>query len=81
MEGIVDASTFKELASAQAQADGKAFDPHRWFCGENELIHADSGTYAFSNQWGTGTVEFANRLIAAFPQAGISFTESEQAKV
>lgn len=81
VEGNVDASTFKELASTQAQNDGKAFDPRRWFCGENELIHANSGTYAFSNQWGIGAVEFANRLIAAFPEAGITFTESEQAKV
>jgi hypothetical protein len=81
VEGDVDARTFKALATEQAQAEGKSFEERRWFCREDELIRANGGTYAFSNQWGIGTVEFVTSLLAAFPEAGSAFQASHQATV
>ncbi len=52
VDGIVDGPTFQKLASERAAADGSRFEPRRWFCDEEDLVHANERTYAFSNQWG-----------------------------
>jgi len=73
-DGEVDEQTFVAAVRHERLEHGRPFDPARWFCREDELIHLDGRTYAVSNQWGTGTEDVVRRLVSAFPQAGIHVT-------
>ena len=71
LDGHLDAAKF------EAEAEGKGFDPKRWFYGENELIQCDGRTYAFSNQWGGDKWRATmGSIISAYPQFKISFSEA-----
>jgi hypothetical protein len=48
VDGSLNASEF----GVQASQVTTSYDPRRWFCEDDELVHADGKTYAFSNQWG-----------------------------
>jgi hypothetical protein len=48
VEGTVGPAEFKRLAAEHDQH----FDARRWFCEDDQLVHAEARTYAFSNQWG-----------------------------
>lgn len=52
VNGRVDAAAFRESAAREAAAAGAKFDERRWFCNDGDLVHSNSKTYAFSNQWG-----------------------------
>jgi hypothetical protein len=52
VDGLVDASRFKELSAEKASAGDATFNSRRWFCDEGELVQTNGRTYAFSNQWG-----------------------------
>lgn len=71
VEGHLEAADF---ADAMVRQGG--FDPHRWYWQDDDLIHANDATYAFSNQWGVGTIESVDSLIQAFPQASASYRPS-----
>ncbi len=73
VEGEVDAATFRTRASEESRQGG-TFDSRRWFCGDDELIHFGSRTYAFSNQWGGASWhEAMKRIVAAFPKSVIKY--------
>jgi hypothetical protein len=57
---------------------GRAFDDWRFFCADDELIHVEGRTYAFTNQWGTDSFLAAiDNLSNAFPEHGIAYKKSE----
>lgn len=70
-DGQLGADDFADVMGRQS-----GFDPRRWYCQDYELIHANGATYAFSKQWGAGTVESVDRLIEAFPRELISYQPS-----
>lgn len=63
IEGQVSAEEFFERALLKSQAGGPGFDRRRWYCEDNELVHANGKTYAFSNQWGGETWRKAMELL------------------
>jgi hypothetical protein len=73
VEREVDAATFATLAAPQK----RSFDPRRWYCDDDELIHANGRTYALNSQWGTNTAEFHEQVLAAFPELGVTVQASE----
>jgi hypothetical protein len=74
VEGDVAHEDFIRLATAARTAAGKRFDPNRFFCGDDELLHVGGRTYAFSSQWGgTNWQEAMANLRDAFPDRGIVF--------
>lgn len=77
VEGNVDSEQFASHADKDAQATGKGFDAGRWFCGNNELIHANGRTYALSSQWGKRWTEAMTLLAERFPDYEISFTPAK----
>ena len=78
VEGNVNATEFLKLAQAKADNGGGSFDPRRWFCNDDELIHANEKTYAFSHQWGgEGWRNAMNALKEKFPQFNIEFSPVE----
>lgn len=44
---------------------------------DDELIHAEGRTYAFTNQWGEGTISAVHSLVRAFPNHPITCKRSE----
>ncbi|MGL4422428.1 MAG: hypothetical protein ACRCZF_17300 [Gemmataceae bacterium] len=78
VHGDVDREDFVRLATADRVANGKAFDPGRFFCRDEELMRVDGRTYAFSNQWGgSDWAEAMINLRDAFPESKISFKPAE----
>lgn len=78
VEGTLDAEQFLEMAHKKAEASGPTFDSSRWFCREEELIHANGKTYAFSNQWGGSKWYKAMDLLKEhFPQYEIDYTQTD----
>ncbi len=75
VDGVVDASAFEKLASQKASSSGGSFDRRRWFCGDDELVHANGKIYAFSNQWGGQSWHKAMGLLKEkYPQFKIDFS-------
>jgi len=75
VEGEVDHDDFVRLATAAREANGKRFDPIRFFCRDDELLRVGGRTYAFSSQWGgTDWLEAMNNLRDAFQDRRITFT-------
>jgi hypothetical protein len=78
VEGKVDAENFYRLANEARAKEGRSFDPTRYFCADEELLHFGGRTYAFLNQWGGADWKQAmDNLIEAFPETGIEFAPAE----
>src|SRR6056297_3793167 len=52
VDGKVNHDDFVRLRTEALAGQGKRFDPRRWFCRDDELLHFKGRTYAFSSQWG-----------------------------
>jgi hypothetical protein len=75
VDGTIDAAEFEKRASEKATAGGLSFDPPRWFCEDDELIHANGKTYAFSKMWGGPSWHKAMDLLKEkYPQFKIAFS-------
>lgn len=73
-QGHLNENEFVEAMSVIRAGQGKAFNPRRWYTQDNELIHHDGQTYAFSKQWGGQKwLTAMNALIEAFSSADIRF--------
>ena len=78
VDGEVNSDDFVRLARKGREKEGRGFDPIRYFCGEDELIHIGGRTYAFLNQWGgSDWMQAMANLRDAFPNHGIAFAPSE----
>lgn len=45
----------------------RTYDPSRWFNQDDELLHFEGKTYAFSNQHGGTTYDFVSRIFNEYP--------------
>lgn len=75
-EGNLDADNLKSHLRAQAEAEGPAFEPARWFLQSEFLIFADNKTWAFTKMWGTRTEEVITEWLSQYPQANIKIAVS-----
>jgi hypothetical protein len=72
-EGKLSSEEFISTVTKQSAAQGKHFEPGRWYCDDGELIYQNNKTYAFINQWGDTWDAAMKVLIAEFPEANISY--------
>jgi hypothetical protein len=72
--GDLDGDPFVAAVTEESRAEGRVFDPSRFFCADEDLIRSDGRTYALTNQWGVGTFAAIEALLRAFPDRGISCT-------
>jgi hypothetical protein len=49
----------------------------RYFCGENEVFHANGKTYVLSNQWGKKTLDAVDSFMKKFPHLNIKIRPSQ----
>jgi hypothetical protein len=73
----LDREAFLAALADDLQAGGRKFNLRRYFCADDELIHVDGRSYALTNQWGEGTLEAIQSLMAAFPNASLSYSTVE----
>jgi Predicted nuclease of the RecB family len=78
VEGMHSSEEFIKLANAKLEANGKAFDPNRWYCKEGELIIQNGNTFAFSSKWGIRWMQAVKILKKEFPEANIEYQASQQ---
>lgn len=76
-DGKLTVEEFVANQTAVAVSGGRSFDERRYFCVDDELIHCDGKTYAFTNQWGRHTTRAIDNLIEAFSDVTISYKAVE----
>ena len=78
VDGEVCRDDFIRRARAAREAQGRRFDPGRFFCDDEELVRINGRTHAFSNQWGGTNWELAMAgLRDAFSDQAITFSPSD----
>ena len=76
-EGVFDSEgSFVEAVADLLAREGRRFDPRRWYTGDDERIVVGNKTYALSNQWGGRAKEWADLVVAAFPDVPIEIRVS-----
>lgn len=75
--GQLNAAEFAARQKEDAANGGKSFEERRFYCGDDELIHFEGKTYAFTNQWGNRCIEAIDQLIKTFPDEPISYRASD----
>jgi hypothetical protein len=76
VDGKCSSKEFIKTATGKMGMNGKPFDETRWFHEDDELIFHNGKTYAFSNQWGSRTLEALKILADNFVDANISFKKA-----
>jgi hypothetical protein len=77
-DGVLDSGAFKEQVTKEMKYKNKAFDPDRYFCETEELMHVGGRTYAITNQWGASTQETIDALLTAFGNHGITIKAASE---
>jgi hypothetical protein len=77
-KGNLDGAAFADEVTKEMKYQNKSFDPDRYFCETDELMHVDGRTYAVTNQWGASTQETIDALLTAFGTQGISIEASDE---
>jgi len=77
-DGSLDHAAFVERVTEQMKKQDRAFDPERYFCDGDELMHVDGRTYAVTNQWGASTQEMLDALLTAFGPRGVIIEASPE---
>lgn len=75
-EGELDSDSYIEVFTRENEALGKKSEALRYFCDDDELIHANGKTYALTKMWGTNTVRAMDSLVKTWPDHGIGYEES-----
>ena len=73
-QGHLNAIKFIEAATLIREELGRKFEPRRWYTADEELIHHNEKTYAFSKQWGRTWLAAMNALVEGYPSAEIRFS-------
>jgi len=76
--GALDRAAFLQRMRQEEENGGKSFDESRYFCDDDQLIHAEGRTYACTNQWGGNFLPAINNLKQAFPEHPIEYAKSEE---
>jgi RecB family endonuclease NucS len=75
--GRMNAEAFIAYHKNEASLGGRTFEPHRFYCENDQLFHHSDRTYAFTNQWGHRCIEAIDQILAAFPSSGMSYEASQ----
>lgn len=79
-EGTLEAAGFQAVLSATRASEGRVYESRRVFGNDDQLVHSEGKTFAFTTQWGGENFRIAmERLCAAnlIPGSVISYAESE----
>lgn len=69
----VDGEVNEDLFIEKAESRQGSFDSRRFFTADDKLIRFDGKTYAFTNQWGTSTLEAVDKVIAFIQASDITY--------
>jgi hypothetical protein len=73
IEGTVDSAKFVAEIRNRANQEGRPIEAKRYFCDQDDLIHANGRTYALTKRWGgKSTAAAIATLLKAFPDKGFS---------
>ena len=77
VEGQCSGEEFLQKLADERTARGKPVDTRRYFTKDDDLIPFKGRTYAFSTQWGTKTLEAANKVASAYKDLAIEIQVTE----
>jgi hypothetical protein len=78
VSGTWNSSEFVERVREMKNADGNPYNLRRYYVADGELFHVNGSTYALTNQWSKKRLPGLDQLIAKYPEAAISYTESNE---
>ena len=74
VDGTLSSEQFVEAMRQRREAEGRVFEPQRWYLADDELLHVDGRTYAVTRMWGDPRWSNAMRALRAkYSQARITF--------
>lgn len=74
VDGHVSSAEFVSAMTRKREAEGRVFQPQRWYLADDELLHVDGRTYAVTRMWGDPRWAKAMQALAVrFPAAEIQF--------
>jgi hypothetical protein len=76
-EETTDPDEFNQKLSQIREAEGKSHNPRKFFSAPGELFIVDGATYVLSGGWGKRTAEWINKVLARYPDSGITFRPSD----
>jgi len=74
VDGTLNSQEFENALAAQLVADGRKPQTKRFFIDDDELIHANSRTYAVTKMWGVRTGEALEAIDQAYSNRGVSIS-------
>ena len=69
---------FRAAVAEMRTPNGASYNPRRFYFGDSELFKSDGKTWALSNQWSAEYLPLLDRLLAKYPEAGISYCTTAQ---
>lgn len=76
VDGEHDAEGFRVALNATTTEGATRIDARRYLARDGELLHFGGRTYAFTKGWGANAIPAMERLMEAYPAAGIRFEPS-----
>jgi hypothetical protein len=74
--GTCSVKEFTERSAELKTVSGASYDLRRFFTEEDELLHVNGDTYAFSNQFSRHDMPVLEKMIEAFPEAKIRVSKT-----
>jgi hypothetical protein len=78
VDGECSSEEFLKRAVEKMGTQGRAFDPGRFFCADDQLIVQDGKTYAFTKMWGIRWKQALKVLGDYYPDVNIEVTKSNE---
>lgn len=78
VDGECSAEEFLKRAIEKMDAQGRVFDPGRFFCADGQLIVQDGKTYAFTKMWGNRWKQALKILDDHYPDLQLNVVKSKE---
>ncbi len=78
-DGTLDANVFRTVVTEARASEGRVYEPRRVFGDDDQLVHAEGKTFAFTTQWSNNKfILVMDRLLAAalVPVTTICYSKS-----
>ena len=80
-DGLLDSEEFCAAAAGYVDGTRMRFDPKKWFCEDDQLIHHDNQTWSLRKYWGKFTPKALGNLIQLAKDSKIAGSESMEFRV
>jgi hypothetical protein len=78
ISGNLSGAEFRAAVAEMRTASGASYSSKRYYFDDGDLFVSDGKTWALSKHWTIDDIPLMDRLLASFPDVGISYSTSVQ---